>query len=132
MSSMNRCQRCEGPLPQGGVLGGSCPRCMLELGYETASVRAEVTLGVGSVHGVTITPRVIGRYKVLRVIGEGGMGVVYEAEQEQPRRTVALKVIKSGMATPESLQRFEQEAHALGRLQHPGIAQIYEASTLDT
>src|SRR5262249_38611838 len=64
-------------------------------------------------------------------IAEGGMGIVYEAEQEQPRRTVAVKVIKPGLATPALLHRFELEAEALGRLQHPGIAQIYEAGTAD-
>src|SRR5258706_14942188 len=74
----------------------------------------------------------IGRYKITRLIGEGGMGAVYEAEQDQPRRTVALKVIKPGMASAALLKRFEQEAQALGRLQHPGIAQIYEAGTADT
>src|SRR5262245_47281231 len=68
----------------------------------------------------------IGRYRITRLIGEGGMGAVYEAEQEQPRRTVALKVIKPGMASPELLRRFAQESQALGRLQHPGIAQIYD------
>src|SRR5262245_19726323 len=74
----------------------------------------------------------IGGYTITRLIGEGGMGAVYEAEQDQPRRTVALKVIKPGMASPELLRRFAQESHALGRLQHPGIAQIYEAGTADT
>src|SRR4030095_1661907 len=54
------------------------------------------------------------------------------AEQENPRRTVALKVIKPSMANLELLRRFEQESQALGRLQHPGIAQIYEAGTVDT
>ena len=60
------------------------------------------------------------------------MGAVYEAEQAHPRRTVALKIIKYGMASAELLRRFEQESQALGRLQHPGIAQIYEAGTVDT
>jgi len=60
------------------------------------------------------------------------MGAVYEAEQESPHRTVALKVIRAGSATSEMLRRFENEAQALGRLQHPGIAQIYEAGTADT
>src|SRR5215510_9560336 len=55
-----------------------------------------------------------------------------EAEQDQPRRTVALKIIKPGMASPELLRRFDVESQALGRLQHPGIAQIYEAGTADT
>ena len=60
------------------------------------------------------------------------MGEVYEAEQEQPRRRVALKVIKAAWATPELLRRFEQESQVLARLQHPGIAQVYEAGTADT
>ncbi len=77
-------------------------------------------------------PTMIGRYRILRLLGEGGMGVVYEAEQEQPRRTVALKVIQGGVASPEVLRRFEQESQALGQLQHPGIAQIYEAGTADS
>ncbi len=73
----------------------------------------------------------LGRYRILRVIGEGGMGTVYEAEQDKPRRTVALKVIKPGFATASLLRRFEQESQVLGRLQHPGIAQIYDAGTAD-
>jgi hypothetical protein len=69
-------------------------------------------------------PPAIGRYRIIHLLGEGGMGTVYEAEQDQPRRLVALKVIKPGLAQRERLWRFEQEAQALGRLQHPGIAQI--------
>jgi len=110
---------------------------MLELGFESAAEGAgdfETTIGAaaGKDPAVAARPAVIGRYRILRLIGEGGMGAVYEAEQSQPRRTVALKIIKSGMATPELLRRFEQESQALGRLQHPGIAQIYEAGTVDT
>ena len=74
----------------------------------------------------------IGSYRLLNVLGEGGMGVVYIAEQEHPRRTVALKLLKPGTARPELLRRFEYEAEVLGRLQHPGIAQIYEAGAADT
>jgi eukaryotic-like serine/threonine-protein kinase len=77
-------------------------------------------------------PARIGRYRILRLLGEGGMGAVYEAEQGFPHRTVALKVIRAGYATSEMLRRFENEAQALGRLQHPGIAQIYEAGTAET
>ena len=80
----------------------------------------------------TYIPKTFGAYRIVRVLGEGGMGTVYEAEQDQPRRRVALKVIKPGMAGPELLRRFDLEAQALGRLQHPGIAQIYEAGTADT
>jgi serine/threonine protein kinase len=77
-------------------------------------------------------PDRIGSYRVLRVLGEGGMGIVYLAEQERPRRTVALKVIRPGIASVRMLKRFEHEAHVLGRLQHPGIAQVYEAGTANT
>ena len=80
----------------------------------------------------TVLPSTIGSYRILRLLGEGGMGIVYEAEQEHPRRTVALKVIRSGLADAKLVRRFEQESLVLGRLQHPGIAQIYEAGTADT
>jgi WD40 repeat protein/predicted Ser/Thr protein kinase len=73
------------------------------------------------------TPVLRGDYRVLRVIGEGGMGVVYEAQQAFPRRRVALKALHAGRASRRALLRFEQEAHILGRLQHSGIAQLYEA-----
>jgi eukaryotic-like serine/threonine-protein kinase len=72
-------------------------------------------------------PAHIGRYRILRRHGEGGMGTVYEAEQGNPRRTVALKVIRPGLLSPELLNRFRHEAQILGRLQHSGIAQVYEA-----
>jgi tetratricopeptide (TPR) repeat protein/predicted Ser/Thr protein kinase len=81
--------------------------------------------------GVYALPTRLGHYRIIRVLGEGGMGIVYEAEQENPRRTVALKVVKAGWATRDLLRRFDQEALALGRLQHPGIAQVYEAATAD-
>jgi eukaryotic-like serine/threonine-protein kinase len=73
----------------------------------------------------------IGDYQIVRVLGEGGMGAVFEAEQEHPRRMVALKVIKPGLANTELLRRFELESQVLARLQHPGIAQIYEAGAAD-
>jgi WD40 repeat protein/predicted Ser/Thr protein kinase len=69
----------------------------------------------------------LGDYTILDVLGIGGMGVVYLARQERPRRTVALKVLSVAIATPSLVRRFEHEAEVLGRLQHPGIAQIYEA-----
>ncbi|MCX6625781.1 MAG: serine/threonine-protein kinase, partial [Acidobacteria bacterium] len=77
-------------------------------------------------------PASIGPYRILRMVGEGGMGTVYQAEQRNPRRTVALKVIRTGMLNPEVLRRFEQESEALGRLQHPGIARIYHTGAADT
>jgi tetratricopeptide (TPR) repeat protein len=92
---------------------------------------ATAEAGSASASPPAALPSVIGRYRILRLLGEGGMGIVYEAEQEHPRRKVALKVIKSGLGDPKLVRRFEQEALALGRLQHPGIAQIYEAGTAE-
>lgn len=69
-------------------------------------------------------PEAIGEFRVLRVLGRGGMGVVYEAQQRNPERRVAPKVVLPGHATDEVLHRFAIEARLLARLQHPGIAQI--------
>lgn len=76
-------------------------------------------------------PTQIGRYRIVSLLGEGGMGSVYEAEQEQPRRMVALKVMREDFVTPELLRRFALESQVLGRLQHPGVAQIYDAGTFE-
>ena len=73
----------------------------------------------------------VGRYTVQSVLGSGGMGVVYVAEQDRPRRIVALKVLRRSLATRKLRRRFELEAELLGRLQHPGIAQIFEAHAGD-
>ena len=74
----------------------------------------------------------IGHFKIIRKLGEGGMGVVYEATQTKPTRRVALKVIHSGVASEKMLKRFEIEVEMLGRLRHPGIAQIFEAGMFYT
>ena len=71
----------------------------------------------------------IGHYHIERVIAVGGMGAVYEAVQDEPKRTVALKVVRAGMGSASAVQRFKHEAQILGRLRHPCIAQIYEAGT---
>lgn len=79
-------------------------------------------------HGV----RRIGAYHVVREIGRGGMGIIYEAQQDSPRRRVALKVLRPGLIDRAMLKRFQHEAHVLGQLQHSGIAQIFEAGVADT
>jgi serine/threonine protein kinase len=103
--------------------------------HERALSFIETPAFEASAHGAaSATPTVeagqrIGRYVLHGVIGHGGMGVVYEAEQENPRRRVALKVIRPGLVNDRSLRRFEHESQLLARLQHAGIAQIYEAGT---
>ena len=69
-----------------------------------------------------------GRYQIIRPMGEGGMGTVYLAEQREPiRRRVALKVVKLGMDTSQVLSRFDNERQALAMMDHPNIAQIFDA-----
>jgi eukaryotic-like serine/threonine-protein kinase len=78
-------------------------------------------------------PRYIGPYHLLRVLGQGGMGVVYEAEQSEPvRRRVALKIIKLGLDTREFVARFETERQALAVMSHPNIARIHDGGSTET
>ncbi len=77
-------------------------------------------------------PDRIGPFKILDVLGEGGMGTVYVAEQKEPvRRRVALKVIKPGMDSKQVLHRFEAERQALAMMEHSNIAKVFEAGTTD-
>ncbi len=76
-------------------------------------------------------PERIGHFRILDRLGRGGMGVVYRAEQDQPSRQVALKMMHAGLNSEELRRRFEFETSVLARLQHPGIAQIYEVGTWD-
>ena len=76
---------------------------------------------------------VIGRYKLLEQIGEGGFGVVFMAEQQEPvRRKVALKIIKPGMDTKEVIARFEAERQALAMMDHPNIAKVLDAGATES
>ena len=85
--------------------------------------------------GSPLTPRgllpVVPGYTVTGIVGEGGMGAVYEAQQHKPARRGALKFILPGAVTPRSIRRFEHEHEVLARLQHPGIAAIYAAGLHD-
>lgn len=76
-------------------------------------------------------PVKIGKYTPTRVLGEGGMGVVYEATQDTPKRTIALKLIRPEIVTPAMLRRFAHEADVLAHLQHPCIAQLFDADLMD-
>jgi len=87
-----------------------------------------------SLHGSMEQPgSQVGRYKLLHALGEGGMGIVYLAEQRHPiRRQVALKVIKPGMDSKRVIARFEAERQALALLDHTNIAHVHDAGTTET
>jgi len=95
---------------------------------------SEVRDALESIANEAVTPWLpekISDYTILGQLGRGGMGIVYEAEQDSPRRRVAIKLMHPMHATDDRLRRFRHETELLGRLQHPGIAQIYEAGTYD-
>lgn len=88
----------------------------------------DTTPGVGFTAGMSIGP-----YKLLQLIGEGGFGSVFMAEQSKPvARRVALKIIKLGMDTRQVIARFEAERQALAMMDHPHIARVLDAGTTDT
>lgn len=95
-----------------------------EAGAGIEAIAAETSVGADEL------PKRIGGYRIIAKLGEGGMGEVFEAEQESPRRRVALKVIRAGHLSPKIVRRFEHEAFVLGQLQHPGIAHIYESGVV--
>ncbi len=102
------------------------------LGADEPDNPGELLAGLTSGIATAEAPEQIGRYRLVDKLGEGGMGVVYRAQQETPRRQVALKVLRAGALTPSMQRRFEYEAEILARLQHHGIAQVFEAGRADT
>jgi len=98
---------------------------------EAPILNADVTLDDSAVSEAPGS--VVGRYKLLEKIGEGGMAVVYMAEQQEPiRRKVALKIIKLGMDTKSVIARFEAERQALAMMDHPNIAKVLDAGATET
>src|SRR5437773_4255702 len=148
MPAERTCSQCGAPLPENAP-GGRCPRCLVQLALEEsrgapddlpaqdthesgADLPEKTIVPSGSDTVTERTGTMIGRYKLLQQIGEGGMGVVYLAEQEEPiRRRVALKIIKLGMDTRSVIARFEAERQALALMDHPNIARIYDAGVTD-
>jgi len=107
---------------------GLCPHCLMQ-GVFDSSLGGNDS-GIETVDTVTagVSDDDFGRYHILRILGEGGMGTVYLAEQREPiRRLVALKVVKLGMDTGQVLARFAKERQALAVMDHPSIARIFDA-----
>ncbi len=126
MAQENLCPYCGTKLPAESP-EGLCPKCLMK---PLAESEAVATLDT--------SPRIegpgtrIGRYELLELIGEGGMGLVYLAEQKEPvRRKVVLKVIKPGMDSKQVVARFEAERQALAVLDHPNIAHVFDAGTTE-
>jgi len=126
MTGENRCPHCGSELPANAP-EGLCPRCLLQAGLGNDAPR---TANAPAIEGPGSQ---IGRYELLELIGEGGMGLVYLAEQKEPiHRKVALKIVKLGMDTVQVVARFRAEQQTLAMLDHPNIAQVFDAGTTDS
>src|SRR5439155_6815349 len=142
--SNESCEVCGARLPANAP-GGPCPACLLRSAIgQPADERPSVPEDEMEPREAEPTTRVtvlseqgpgtmIGRYKLLEKVGEGGIGVVYVAEQREPvKRRVALKIIKLGMDTKQVIARFEAERQALALMDHPNIAKVLEAGDMET
>ena len=131
MSERRICPDCGGEVPAGSP-AGLCPACLLGAGDLTIGMEEELpsfldTPPLSRAMSPAL-PEQIDRYRPVRILGEGGMGTVYLAEQVEPiRRKVALKVIKPGMDTREVIKRFEAERQSLALMDHPGVAKVLDA-----
>jgi tetratricopeptide (TPR) repeat protein len=104
---------------------------LLDAADLTSDLLADDALAAGEQFTATNTsgelPAVFGGCKIIRQLGSGAMGVVWEAEQQEPKRRVAIKVLASGLPSSTLLRRFRGESDALALLRHPGIAQVYDS-----
>jgi serine/threonine protein kinase/Tfp pilus assembly protein PilF len=120
-----------GPLTQHLASCASCRELLADV-KENLGLIAPVNRAMARMKGgngaIAAPPQFIGEYRILREIGRGGMGIVYEAEQRDPQRHVAIKVLHAGLNVDVRVEKmFRREVQVLGRLKHPGIAAIYEA-----
>jgi WD40 repeat protein/serine/threonine protein kinase len=127
------CSKCGSEFLTTNALGGLCAKCVARVALGAADdIDFEPAQSVSPPPSEKLG-ELIGRYRLLKKIGEGGCGVVYLAEQEQPvRRQLALKIIKLGMDTKEVILRFEAERQALALMDHPNIARVLDAGATDT
>ena len=124
MAANHMCPQCGSELWCDLSPEGLCPKCLLCLGLEND----EDFSGPNE----DPPPLSIGPYQVLKLLGEGGMGLVYLAEQKRPiRRKVAVKIIKMGMDTKRVIARFKSERQALALMSHPHIARVFDAGSTD-
>src|SRR5262245_11307729 len=120
---MANCPQCGAELGSDDP-AGLCPQCLIQGAFDSSIDADAPTITATAAAGDDD----FGRYQILRVLGEGGMGTVYLAEQREPiRRQVALKVVKLGMDTSQVLARFAHERQALAMMDHPNVARILDA-----
>ena len=132
MSQSRRCPECGADLGTDAPADALCPACLMKLAVDDPAAPGERTGPTAAAESGVPAAEPIGGYRILRKLGEGGMGEVYEGEQQHPvRRKVALKLIKWGMDTKQVVARFESERQALARMSHPNIARVFDAGATE-
>jgi eukaryotic-like serine/threonine-protein kinase len=125
------CLECNAPLAP-NVAGGLCPKCLLKLGL--ASQFGETSVGSAGARKLVAPPQFpfdFGGYRVLRLLGRGGMGAVYEAEQLASSRRVALKVLGQSIDSPEMRKRFLREGRLAAAVNHPNTVYIFGTEEIE-
>jgi serine/threonine protein kinase/tetratricopeptide (TPR) repeat protein len=126
MADERLCRTCGSELPSNSPDRDICPKCVINLAIEAQETHASDRPGATT--AAETAPEQIGPYRILEPLGEGGMGIVYLAEQREPvRRRVALKLIKPGMDSKQVLARFESERQALAIMNHRSVAKVFDA-----
>ncbi len=124
------CPKCGKPMPNGAEVGGVCPKCMLEFAFEGDD--SELSKRFPSLKEDPPLTGQFGPYRILSVLGRGGMGVVYAAQQIALQRKVALKVLPKNLARDiEFTERFQREAKAMASLSHRHLVSVYDFGCLD-
>lgn len=136
--TIGQCPRC-GAVVNGYGVGGHCPACLMAVAVSFAGAPSEKagrdihsTRQNGTAADVHPFSDRVSNYQLIEALGEGGMGLVYKAEQLWPvHRTVALKVVKSSAASGDIVVRFEAERQALAMMNHPNVAKVLDAGTTE-
>ena len=134
-SEKNTCEHCGAAIPATST-DKLCPACLMSGALESGATRTELTLPTApgvptALSGPTVLPCEFGGYRLLRLLGRGGMGSVYEAEQLTTGRRVALKMLGQQLDSPEMRQRFLREGRLAARVNHPNSLYVFGSEDVD-
>src|ERR1017187_1795295 len=126
MNEITKCPECGTELPA-NVPPGSCPKCLLKLGLDG---QPEQETG-GMVRKLPVPGQNFGHFSIVRTLGRGGMGVVYEAQDLDSGRQVALKVLSQALESPKARKRFLHEGQLAASINHPNCVYIFGTEEID-